>query len=62
MFGGTEMSYLIGAVVILIATLIMGKHVRTSEMMATASISALVSMVLFILSVWSFLFNGGMNI
>ncbi|AIM50934.1 hypothetical protein Ln8_0037 [Leuconostoc phage Ln-8] len=56
------MSYLIGAVVILIATLIMGKHVRTSEMMATASISALVSMVLFILSVWSFLFNGGMNI
>ncbi|ADD71756.1 hypothetical protein LM1A4_033 [Leuconostoc phage 1-A4] len=56
------MSYLIGAVVILIATLIMGKHVRTSEMMATVSISALVSMVLFILAVWSFLFNSGMNI
>jgi len=56
------MSYLIGAVVILIATLIMGKHVRTSEMMATVSISALVSMVLFILAVWSFLFNNGMNI
>jgi len=56
------MSYLIGAVVILIATLIMGKHVRTSVMMATVSISALVSMVLFILAVWSFLFNNGMNI
>ncbi len=56
------MSYLIGASVILIATLIMGKHVRTSEMMATVSISALVSMVLFILAVWSFLFNNGMNI
>ena len=56
------MSYLIGAVVILIATLITGKHVRTSEMMATVSISALVSMVLFMLSVWSFLFNNGMNI
>lgn len=56
------MSYLIGAVVVLIATLIMGKHVRTSEMMATVSISALVSMVLFILAVWSFLFNNGMNI
>ena len=56
------MSYLIGAVVILIATLVMSKHVRTSEMMATVSISALVSMVLFILAVWSFLFNNGMNI
>lgn len=56
------MSYLIGSVVVLIATLIMSKHVRTSEMMATVSISALVSMVLFILAVWSFLFNNGMNI
>jgi len=56
------MSYLIGAVVILIATLIIGKHVHTSEMMATVSISALVSMVLFILAMWSFLFNNGMNI
>lgn len=56
------MSYLIGAVVILIATLIVSKHVRTSDMVATASVSALVSMVLFILAVWSFLFNNGMNI
>ena len=56
------MSYLIGAVVILIATLIMGKHVRTSDMMATVSISALVSMVLFMLAIWSFIFNNGMNI
>ena len=56
------MSYLIGAVVILTATLIMGKHVRTSEMMATVSISALVSMVLFMLAIWSFIFNGGLGI
>lgn len=56
------MSYLIGAVVILIPTLLLGKHVRTSEMMATVSISALVSMVLFMLALWSFLFNGGVNI
>lgn len=56
------MSYLIGASVILIATLIMGKHVRTSEMMATVSISAVVSMVLFMLAIWSFLFNGGLNL
>ena len=56
------MSYLIGASVILIATLMMGKHVRTSEMMATVSISAVVSMVLFVLAIWSFLFNGGLNL
>lgn len=56
------MSYLIGASVILIATLIIGKHVRTSEMMATVSISAVVSMVLFMLAIWSFLFNGGLNL
>lgn len=56
------MTYLIGAIIVLTATLIMGKHVRTSEMMATVSISAIVSMVLFMLSVWSFLFNSGMNI
>jgi len=55
-------SYLILAVVVLIATLIIGEDVRTSEMMATVSISALVSMVLFMLAVWSFLFNNGMNI
>lgn len=56
------MSYLIGASVILIATLMMGKHVRTSEMVATVSISAVVSMVLFMLAIWSFIFNGGLNL
>ena len=56
------MAYLIGATIVLIATLIMGKHVRTSEMMATVSISAVVSMVLFMLAIWSFLFNGGLNL
>lgn len=56
------MSYLIGASVVLIATLIIGKHVRTSEMMATVSISAVVSLVLFVLAIWSFLFNGGLNL
>ena len=56
------MTYLIGAIITLTATLIMGKHIRTSDMMATVSISALVSMVLFILAIWSFLFNNGMNI
>ena len=56
------MAYLIGAIIILTATLIMGKHVRTSEMMATVSISAIVSMVLFMLALWSFIFNSGINI